>query len=83
MVRPAGFGSNPQTAASNAFQRSEGNAGGIDGQAEVLREFDALANALELRGVEVLVAADTADPAKPIDQAWMTRLSDAPPAGKK
>jgi hypothetical protein len=65
MVRPARFGSNPQTAASNAFQQVAGRAGGRDQQTAVLGEFDALANALERSGVEVLVAADTADPVKP------------------
>jgi hypothetical protein len=65
MVRPASFGSNPQTAASNAFQRSESRLSGSDRQTAVLREFDALANALQRHGVKVLVAADTADPAKP------------------
>jgi hypothetical protein len=65
MVRPASFGPNPQTAASNAFQPALGGSLGIDQQAAVLAEFDALASALQRAGVEVLIVADTPEPAKP------------------
>jgi hypothetical protein len=65
MVRPAGFGSNPQTAASNAFQQTQSAAASADVQAAVLAEFDALAIALERAGVQVIVAADTPEPLKP------------------
>ena len=64
MVRPARFGSNPQTAATNAFQRSAPG-GERDLQIDVLQEFDALANALEGAGVEVLIAPDSEEPPKP------------------
>jgi hypothetical protein len=64
MVRPANFGSNPQTAASNAFQPAAGSIAGPE-QSAVLPEFDELANALDRAGVEVFVAADTAEPVKP------------------
>ena len=64
MVRPACFGFNPQTAASNAFQ-SSAVMGDAEAQARVLREFDALAEALGRAGVNVMVAADTREPAKP------------------
>ena len=65
MVRPANFGFNVQTAASNAFQNAE--AGGINTptSAAVLREFDALADALQNAGVQVIVGLDTAQPIKP------------------
>jgi hypothetical protein len=65
MVRPACFGFNPQTAASNAFQRAA--CGPVDAEAHelVLGEFDALATALERAGVEVLIAPDTFEPVKP------------------
>src|SRR5277367_5870107 len=65
MVRPASFGFNPQTAASNAFQ--QGPTGDESGsvQSTVLREFDAAASALERAGVEVLVASDSEEPHKP------------------
>jgi hypothetical protein len=65
IVRPACFGFNPQTAASNAFQQSP--IAGADGEAQtqVLQEFDALEEALQRAGVNVLVAADTREPPKP------------------
>jgi hypothetical protein len=64
MVRPARFGSNPQTAATNAFQRSAPG-GERDLQIKVLQEFDALANTLQRAGVEVLIAPDSEEPPKP------------------
>jgi hypothetical protein len=65
MVRPACFGFNPQTAASNAFQRPA--SGSVEAEAHelVLSEFDALATALQRAGVEVLIAPDTLQPVKP------------------
>jgi len=65
MVRPASFAWNPQTAASNTFQEASGASLGSVQQAAVLAEFDALANALQRAGVEVLMAADTPEPLKP------------------
>jgi hypothetical protein len=65
MVRPASFGWNPQTAASNAFQSASGESGGTLQQSAVLSEFDALADALQRAGVEVLIAADSPEPPKP------------------
>jgi hypothetical protein len=62
MIRPANFGFNPQTAASNAFQqRPEG----VAVQSLALREFDRLAESLERSGVTVMVAHDTEEPVKP------------------
>lgn len=63
MVRPAAFGMNTETAASNAFQATE-PATDTD-RARALAEFDALALAVGEAGVEVIVADDTAVPAKP------------------
>jgi|HubBroStandDraft_1064217.scaffolds.fasta_scaffold00027_71 hypothetical protein len=65
MVRPASFGFNPQTAASNAFQQAGDPPGAAQAQRLALAEFDALAEALQRAGVEVLIAADTPLPAKP------------------
>jgi hypothetical protein len=65
MVRPSSFGFNPQTAASNAFQRAGDSPGAAHAQRLALTEFDALAEALQRAGVEVLIAADTPLPAKP------------------
>jgi hypothetical protein len=62
MVRPAQFGFNPQTAASNAFQQPQAHAAPL---AQVRAEFDGVAQALADAGVRVLVAADEPLPAKP------------------
>ena len=74
MVRPARFGFNPQTAASNVFQKNtlETSALGTsaypqgDGVHEAaLREFDALAEQLARAGVQVVLVQDTLRPVKP------------------
>jgi hypothetical protein len=65
MVRPASFGFNAQTAASNAFQQAADPPGEDEMQRLVLFEFDGLARALQRAGVEVLIAPDTPHPAKP------------------
>jgi len=69
MVRPARFGFNPQTAASNAFQTASDFGqvpnGGSTVQASALREFDALADQLRRAGIEVVIGPDTAEPPKP------------------
>ena len=67
MVRPARFGFNPQTAASNAFQSAValGAVAGAAAQESALREFDALAHRLARAGVGVIAADDTASPVKP------------------
>jgi hypothetical protein len=65
MVRPARFGCNPQTAASNAFQAKSGALAGKDLQDVVLREFQGLAAGLERAGVQVLIVPDSDDPPKP------------------
>lgn len=68
LVRPAAFGFNAETAASNALQQSTGDAGAA-GQAapaeRARREFDVLASALRSEGIGVVVADDTPQPPKP------------------
>jgi hypothetical protein len=64
MVRPARFGCNPQTAASNAFQ-ARPDAQAEDAQGKVLKEFHGLSDSLARAGVEVLIASDSDEPAKP------------------
>ena len=64
MVRPARFGANPETADSNRFQQS-GSASARDDAATAEREFDGLVERLRAAGVEVHVADDTPEPAKP------------------
>lgn len=63
MVRPARFGFNPQTAASNAFQERPGAEADLQGRA--LREFDALAEQLGRAGANLIIVEDTQEPAKP------------------
>src|ERR1700730_9044420 len=65
MVRPASFGFNPQTAASNAFQQAADSPDEDEAPRLVLIEFDGLAGALQRAGVEVLIASDPPRPAKP------------------
>ena len=62
MVRPAHFGANPETADSNRFQQANARPGDVQA---ALREFDGLVESLRTAGVEVLVADDTSEPAKP------------------
>ena len=63
MVRPASFGYNPETAATNKFQRQAESA--EEGAVAARREFEGLAGALSGEGVRVCVVEDTIDPAKP------------------
>ena len=63
MVQPASFGYNPETAATNKFQKQPVAAAG--GEAALARrEFDGLAGALIGDGVRVCVVEDTAEPPK-------------------
>jgi len=63
MVRPATFGYNPETAATNRFQKQPAGAAGGEAAA-ARREFDGLAGALTGDGVPVCVVEDTAEPPK-------------------
>jgi hypothetical protein len=64
MVRPASFGYNPETAASNRFQRLPAGAAGEEGAA-ARRELEGFAGALINEGVRVCVVEDAAEPPKP------------------
>ncbi len=64
MVRPAAFGFNPDTAATNTFQKAPAGEAG-EAQAAALQEFAQLAHALAAEGVDVCVAQDSAQPLKP------------------
>ena len=64
MVRPASFGWNPETAASNRFQATApGSARGVGEKA--VAEFDALVAALRAAGVTAHAFDDRAEPACP------------------
>lgn len=78
MVRPAAFGSNPTTIASNAFQ-SEAVGDQQRVRAEAVREFDALVGAVRNAGVNVVVVDDTNYPTKPdavYPNNWFTTHPD-------
>ena len=64
MVRPARFGWNPETQASNAFQRDAADLAPAAG-ARARVEFDAVADALRAAGVRVHVVEDRESPACP------------------
>lgn len=64
MIRPAAFQYNPETAANNFFQNPTALAQ-QELQEAVLREFDAMVDALRGKGIRVIVVEDTPLPAKP------------------
>ena len=64
MIRPAAFGFNAETAASNTFQKQPA-AGADEGAATARAEFDGLKRALESEGVRVVAVEDTRVPLKP------------------
>jgi hypothetical protein len=63
MIRPAAFGFNPETAASNRFQRAGVDAAAAAPQARA--EFDAAVRAIRSEGVDVVVVEDRPSPALP------------------
>jgi hypothetical protein len=62
MIRPAGFGYNPQTAVNNSFQ-VKGDQSGVPEKA--LREFDELVSKLRAHEIDVTVVRDSSDPHTP------------------
>jgi len=81
LVRPAAFGFNAETAASNALQRpAETSVAGRDTPVERARaEFEGLAQALRSEGIGVVVADDTPTPPKPdavFPNNWVTFHAD-------
>ena len=65
MVRPEAFGYNPETSATNTFQRPQDLGDGAAAAAAARTEFERLAQALGSEGVSVCALDDTAHPAKP------------------
>jgi hypothetical protein len=68
MIRPAAFGYNPDTAATNVFQSPAPDASAAaaaDARTQARAEFEQLARALESEGVSVCAVEDTPAPAKP------------------
>lgn len=78
MIRPAAFRSNPETAASNAFQDPDAMPASQAAD-EALAEFDAAVQVLRQAGVEVCVVDDTEQPSKPdavFPNNWLTTHAD-------
>ena len=68
MIRPASFGYNPDTAATNVFQSPAPDASAAaaaDARTLARAEFEQLAQALMSEGVSVCAVEDTAAPVKP------------------
>ncbi|MEP2667380.1 MAG: arginine deiminase-related protein [Cyclobacteriaceae bacterium] len=60
MVRPASFGYNPETAASNAFQKKSTDGEMV--QSAALQQFDAAVDKIRAKGIAVTVVEDTPEP---------------------
>jgi len=65
MVRPEAFGYNPETAATNTFQRPQDLGDAAAAAARARAEFERLAQALGSEGISVCAVEDTPHPAKP------------------
>ncbi|MBT9392743.1 amidinotransferase [Hymenobacter sp. NST-14] len=79
VVRPARFGFNTETAASNHFQHLPGGLSAAETATRVATEFAALVETLHGRGLRVLVFEDTPEPAKPdavFPNNWLTLHAD-------
>jgi hypothetical protein len=78
LVRPCHFGSNPETAGSNAFQQDVADPA-AEIQAQALAEFDGLVQALRSAGAVPIVFDDTDVPVKPdavFPNNWVSFHSD-------
>jgi hypothetical protein len=65
MIRPHAFGYNPETAATNTFQRPQDPRTAADAGAQARAEFERLAQALSSEGISVCAVDDTTQPVKP------------------
>lgn len=64
MIRPANFGCNPETLASNSFQDAA-DLTAEEAQSRAVAEFDRMVEALRAEEVEVIVVEDTQEPITP------------------
>jgi hypothetical protein len=79
MVRPAKFGFNEQTAASNTFQTRDNTQTATQIQQQAQEEFDLMVMMLRSRAIHVVVAQDTKTPVKPdavFPNNWVTFHAD-------
>ena len=77
MVRPAAFGYNPETAASNAFQKQSADSQAVQQQA--LIEFDEVINTLDKKNISTIVVEDTLLPVTTdaiFPNNWITTHAD-------
>lgn len=65
MIRPVGFGFNPETAPTNTFQHEDKRYAPDEIQSLALSEFNNFVNKLEAAGVEVVVFDDQVEPQTP------------------
>jgi len=65
MIRPANCGFNPQTAASNSFQKQPEKLSAEEIQSQAVKEFDNLVELLRRHDINIIVVEDTPAPAKP------------------
>ena len=75
MVRPANFGFNEETAASNAFQSKDDQLNAATASKKAIAEFDAFVEKLRSKGINIIVAEDTVNPVKPdavFPNNWVT-----------
>lgn len=78
MIRPASFGFNAETAASNVFQGSV-PLSEHQVQVKAVEEFDRFVNTLRARNIDVVVIEDTPHPVKPdavFPNNWFCTLQD-------
>ena len=65
MVRPAGFGFNPETAATNAFQKENTELSRREIRLRARHEFDLMAYRLSAADVDLCIVEDTESPVTP------------------
>ena len=65
MIRPAAFGANEETAATNFFQSKEADLNSQTIQLSALKEFDNMVDILRSHDINILVIDDTPTPVKP------------------
>lgn len=79
MVRPARFGYDQETAASNAFQVNDRRLSPSEIEEQAILEFDAMVSSLRSKDIRVLVIDDTPSPGKPsavFPNNWLTTHAD-------
>lgn len=81
MVRPASIGSNPETAASNAFQAALSPAEIESARASALIQFQQAVENLRVGGVDVVVIPDKPEPPRP-DAVFPNNWFSTHPDGK-